>query len=134
MTKRRSSLTGSWGGAYRYPGAERETVFNARIEENGGAFIGTIQEPNDFVQSAGSVLNATIDGSRIGSAITFTKFYDHAEVRHSIRYDGSVDDALMRIEGRWVVHPGWTGTFFMVREDDGEAAEVEETAEIEVRR
>jgi hypothetical protein len=134
MTRRRSSLTGSWGGAYRYPGVEREVVFNARIEESGGAFIGTIQEPNDFLQSGGSVLNATIDGSRTGSAVTFTKFYDHAEVRHSIRYDGSVDDALMRIEGRWVVHPGWTGTFFMVREDDGEAAEVEEAAEIEVRR
>jgi hypothetical protein len=134
MIKRRSSLTGSWSGAYRYPGESRETVFNARIQEDGGAFIGTIQEPNDFVQSAGSVLNATIDGGRTGSAVTFTKFYDHADVRHSIRYDGSVDDALMRIEGRWVVHPGWSGTFFMVREDDGEATEAAEAAEIEVRR
>lgn len=134
MTKRRSSLTGGWSGAYRYAGEEREIVFNARLEENGGAFIGSISEPNDFAPAAGPVLYATIEGSRTGSSITFTKFYDHAEVRHSIRYDGEADDALMRIEGRWLVRAGLSGTFFMVREDEGEAAEMKEATEAEAPR
>jgi hypothetical protein len=134
MAKRRASLTGSWSGAYRYPGEAREVVFNARLEENGGAFIGTTQEPNDFAPTAGAVLYATIEGSRTGSAVTFTKFYDHADVRHSIRYDGEADEALMRIEGRWLVRAGLSGAFFMVREDDGEAVEVKEAAEIEAPR
>jgi hypothetical protein len=129
----RASLTGSWSGAYRYPGGRRETVFNAQIEESAGAFIGSVQEPNDFA-SGGDVLHASIEGSREGSSVTFTKFYDHADIRHSIRYDGTVDAALMRIEGRWIVRSDWSGTFFMVRDDDGEAAEAERAAEIEIRR
>ncbi|MGH6949821.1 MAG: hypothetical protein ACREH4_03055 [Vitreimonas sp.] len=129
----RASLTGSWSGAYRYPGAGRETVFNAQIEESIGAFIGSVQEPNDFA-SGGAVLHASIEGSREGASVTFTKFYDHADIRHSIRYEGAVDGTLMRIEGRWTVHIGWSGTFFMIRDDDGEAVEAEAAAEIEIRR
>lgn len=136
MSKRRSSLTGSWSGAYRYPDAGGETVFNVQLQEAGGLFVGSTQEPNDFVASTDSILHAEIGGSREGSSVAFTKFYNHADVRHSIRYEGTADDALMRIEGRWVVRSDWSGTFFMVRDDDGEAAEAEESAEatVEVRK
>ncbi len=132
---RRSSLTGSWSGAYRYAhGAE--TVFNAHIEEVGGAFVGATQEPNEFLDAPTSVLTAEIEGVRTGSSVTFTKFYNHAGIRHAIRYEGAVDGQLMRIEGRWVIQSSSSGTFFMVRDDDGEAAEAEETADatIEVRK
>ncbi|MGD9981615.1 MAG: hypothetical protein AB7H66_07850 [Hyphomonadaceae bacterium] len=137
MTKRRSSLTGGWSGAYRYPAIARaETVFNAQIEEVNGAFVGSTQEPNDFMPDAGAVLTADIEGVRDGGAVTFTKFYHHQGIRHAIRYEGAADEALMRIEGKWIVPPGWSGTFFMVRDDDGEAVEAEESADvgIEVRR
>lgn len=138
MSKRRSSLTGSWSGAFRYPGAGGETVFNAQIEETAGAFVGATQEPNDFLDATDSVLHGEIDGFREGRAVTFTKFYNHGhkEARHSIRYEGTVDDNLTRIEGRWIVSSDWSGTFFMVRDDDGAAAEAEHEAEapIEIRR
>ncbi len=45
MTKRRSSLTGSWSGAYRYPDNFPETVFNAQLEEQDGAFVGPPRSP-----------------------------------------------------------------------------------------
>ena len=137
MTRRRSSLTGSWSGAYRYPGAaDHETVFNAQIEEVGGAFVGSTQEPNEFLASGGSVLTAEIEGVRSGASVTFTKFYNHEGIRHAIRYEGAADEGLMRIQGKWIIRSDSSGTFFMVRDDDGESVEAEESAEatIEVRR
>jgi hypothetical protein len=126
MTARRASLSGSWSGAYRYRGG-RETVFNAQIAEHAGAFVGATQEPNDIVRDAGEVLHGEIEGHREGSAVTFTKFYNHGHerVRHSIRYDGAVNESLTRIEGRWTVSSQWSGTFFMARDDDGAEAAVE---------
>jgi len=129
----RSSLTGSWSGAYRYPHG-RETVFNAQIDELGGAFVGTTQEPNEFANPMLSVLTADIEGVREGRSVTFTKFYHHGGIRHAIRYEGGVDDALMRIEGRWIIPGSGSGTFFMVRDDDGAEAEAEESAEAEAGR
>lgn len=138
MTKGRSSLTGSWSGAYRYPNGGHETVFNAQITESGGAFVGVTQEPNEFLQDAVSVLHGEIEGHREGSAVTFTKFYNHGHdaTRHSIRYEGTVDANLTQIEGRWIVSSDWSGTFFMHRDDDGAAEEAETSAEatIEDRR
>jgi hypothetical protein len=135
MTKRRSSLTGSWSGAYRYSdNIDPETVFSAQIDEVGGAFIGRTQEPNLLALAAGSLLTAEIEGVRDGSVVTFTKFYDR--LQEAIRYEGAVDDGLTRIEGRWTIRGSRSGTFFMVRDDEDEAAEAEEAAEatIEVRK
>ena len=134
MSKRRSSLTGSWSGAYRYPNGGHETVFNAQIEETAGAFVGATQEPNEFLNTTDSVLHGEIDGYREGSAVRFTKFYNHGEegARHSIRYEGSVDANLSRIEGRWIVSSAWSGTFFKTRDDLGEEAAVEREVEAPV--
>jgi hypothetical protein len=136
MTKRRSSLSGSWSGAYRYPGdANPETVFNAQIEEVGAAFTGAIQEPNILRPWLGALVTADLEGVRAGSAVSFVKFYNgDGGMGHAVRYEGVADDALMRIQGTWTIPGAWSGTFFMVRDDDGEAAEAEEAAEIEVRR
>jgi hypothetical protein len=46
-----------------------------------------------------------------------------------VRYQGAVNDALTRIEGRWSIGENWSGAFFMARDDDGEAAATEERAE-----
>lgn len=136
MTKRRSSLTGSWSGAYRYSdNIDPETVFNAQIDEVGGAFVGRTQEPNLFAIAAGAVLTAEIEGVRDGSAVTFTKFYDR-RLQEAVRYEGAADDGLTRIEGRWTISGVRSGTFFMVRDDDGEEEAVVQSAEadIEIRR
>jgi hypothetical protein len=126
VTARRSSLTGAWSGAYRYPhGAE--TVFNAQIEEVGGAFIGTTQEPNQL-DAGPAVLTADIEGVRSGASVSFTKFY-HTRDWYAIRYEGAVDEALTRIEGRWSIPRSGSGAFFMVRDDEGEAAEAERAVE-----
>lgn len=132
MPGRRSSLTGSWSGAYRYPNdAGPETVFNVRIEEHGGAFTGDMQEPNLMHPGASAVASADIEGTRTGSSVTFTKFYNGSGgMNHAVRYDGEVNDALNRVQGTWTIPQVWSGTFFMEREDDFEEAEAEERAEV----
>ncbi|QGZ95641.1 hypothetical protein [Terricaulis silvestris] len=133
---RRSSLTGSWSGAYRYPDdAFPETVFNAQIEEQNGAFFGAIDEPNVADPWLNlSVLKAEIEGTRSGLQIVFTKFYSaEADLGFAIRYEGTANEALTRIEGIWI-NPEWSGPFFMTRDDDSEAVAAEEEATIEVRR
>jgi len=133
-TKRRSSLTGSWSGAFRYPGdAFPETVFNAQIEEADGTFSGQTQQPNVTHPHLGpSVFNAEIQGVRTGFHLVFDKFYD-ANVPEeygafTVHYEGEADERLSRVEGVWT--NGWSGTFFMVRDDEAEANEAEERAEI----
>lgn len=137
MTKRRSTLTGSWSGAFRYPDDFPETVFNAQIEERDGAFVGSIQEPNiGEPELLVSVLTSDIEGTRSGLSVVFTKFYGReAPVDFAIRYEGEVDESLTRIDGVWT-NPDWSGTFFMTRDDLGEeeAVEREVEAPIEVRK
>jgi hypothetical protein len=129
MTK--ASLSGVWSGAFRYPrGDMPETVFSAHIEEVGGAFTGDIQEPNALHPHLGPVISSNIEGVRTGHTVAFTKFYDGSGGQaHAVRYEGSANEMLTRIEGRWSIPNNWSGTFFMMRDDDGAADEIEETAE-----
>lgn len=128
---RHSSLTGAWSGAYRFPGdVLPETVFNVQIEEVAGAFTGALQEPNLLLRGGGGVVTADIEGVRTGRDVVFTKFYDGSGgMDHAVRYEGAVDDALTRIDGVWTIPGDWSGQFFMVRDDAGEAASAEEHAE-----
>ena len=136
MTKRRSSLTGSWSGAFRYPDdAYPETVFNAQIEEAGGAFTGNIQEPTLTRPWNGPLNMAEMEGTRAGSAVSFAKFYvGSSDIGHAVAYEGSVDAAFLRIDGKWTIPGSWSGTFFMVRDDLGEEAAVEDSVEVEMRK
>jgi len=134
MSKRRASLTGAWSGAYRFPGDSRpEVVFNVQIEEVGGAFTGALQEPNVYGFAPGAVITSEIEGVRTGQSVAFTKFYDGSGgMRHAVRYEGAADQALMRIDGKWSIPGDWSGTFFMLREDDGAAVEAEERAKADI--
>jgi hypothetical protein len=129
----RSSLTGSWSGAYRYPrGILPETVFSAVIEERDGALVGSTQEPNVLRRTPGAVITADIDGVRRGLDVTFTKYMDGSGgMRHAIRYGGTADAKLTRIDGTWTIPGDWSGTFFMTRDDNGEEAEAKAAAEAE---
>lgn len=120
MTKRRSTLTGRWSGAYRYPGdAFPETVFEAHIDEDAdGGITGIVREP-DIARDPSVVLDAGIQGTREGAELTFLKFYDDG-FHQIITYDGKVDSALEHIEGAWNIPDDWSGTFFMTRERDEE--------------
>lgn len=113
MTKRRDSLTGAWSGAYRYPrDAGRETVFNVQIVEVGGAFSGSLHEPNLSHPDFGPVVCADIEGVRSGAQVTFTKFYDGSgAMGHAVRYEGAANAALTRIDGAWTIPNVWSGTF-----------------------
>ncbi|MBK8544390.1 MAG: hypothetical protein IPL62_13090 [Caulobacteraceae bacterium] len=75
---RRSSLTGSWSGAFRYPDdAFPETVFNAQIEENiAGAFVGSVQEPNMIRPHLSAIIDATLEGAAKARRSTSSKFYN----------------------------------------------------------
>jgi hypothetical protein len=130
MTARRASLSGSWSGAYRFPNDARpEVVFNAQIDEVEGAFLGALQEPNVYDLASGSVITSEIEGVRTGQSVTFTKFYDGSGgMAHAVRYEGTADANLSRVDGKWSIPRDWSGTFFMVR-DDGAAETAVERAE-----
>jgi hypothetical protein len=135
MPARRSTLTGSWSGAYRFPNDARpEVVFNVQIEEVEGAFTGALQEPNVYRYTSGGVITSDIEGTRTGQAVAFTKFYDGSGgMAHAVRYEGTADPNLSRIDGKWSIPRDWSGTFFMVRDDGAAEAAVEraESAGIE---
>ena len=135
MTSRRASLTGSWSGAYRYPrDVMAETVFNAQIEEVGGAFTGSIQEPNLIHPELANVATADLEGVRTDLNVTFTKFYSgDGGMGHAVRYEGVANTALTRIDGAWTIRNDWSGTFFMTRDDDGEEAAAEEAVEAVIK-
>jgi hypothetical protein len=118
-------MTGTWSGAYRYPGdVLPETVFEAVIEERDGAFTGSTTEPNILRPWLGGVVTADIDGHREGQTVRFTKFMDGSgEMDHAVLYEGQADADLTRIEGGWRIPGEWSGGFFMVREG-GEAEKV----------
>ena len=63
---------------------------------------------------------------RTGQSIAFTKFYDGSGgMGHAVRYEGTADANLSRIDGKWSIPRDWSGTFFMVRDDGGAEAAVE---------
>lgn len=127
MSARRATLSGSWGGAYRYPrDARPETVFNAQIEERDGAFTGTTQEPNSLGYTPDTVVTADIDGVRSGLDVRFSKFANGSGgLHHVILYEGQANATLTRIDGRWRIPGDWSGTFFMTRDDAGAEEAVE---------
>ena len=127
MTARRASLSGSWSGAYRFPNDVRpEVVFNVQIDEVEGAFLGALQEPNVYGLASGGVITSEIEGVRTGQSVTFTKFYDGSGgMAHAVRYEGTADANLTRIDGKWSIPRDWSGTFFMVRDDGAAEAAVE---------
>ena len=134
MTTKRASLTGSWSGAYRFPNdVQPEVVFNAQVAEVGGAFTGALQEPNVYGYASGDVITSDIEGVRTGQTVVFTKFYDGSGgMAHAVRYQGAADANLSRIDGKWSIPRDWSGTFFMVRDDDGEEVAVSREASADI--
>lgn len=127
------TLTGRWMGRYDYDRGGDPVAFEVSLTETGGAITGEVMEPNKFRQDMGEMLNATLDGARSGTQVSFIKRYSGFAQGDHPQYDGSVNAALTRIEGRWQFKhiAGWGGRFMMVRNTPpGVAVERRETVEV----
>ncbi|MBX3594569.1 hypothetical protein [Sphingomonas sp.] len=123
-------LSGVWYGRYFATswGVE-ENSFIAHLEDEGGAFVGTITEPD--TTGAADIRRAFIDGSRSGASLRFTKQYDPAgPLAHAVAYSGTVTDDGTEVTGEWRFS-GYHGSFVMCREIFS-YDELEERAETEL--
>lgn len=110
-------LTGVWDGQYSYPRWLSPVHFTAVILETGAVITGTIHEQPPDGPSAGQILNASVQGEHLGSAVQFTKTYDAAPRGHRrpIFYEGMLSADGNEIEGKWTVPGSWSGKFLMIR-------------------
>ena len=121
-------LSGVWYGRYAADGGEEDNGFIAHLEELGGAFTGTISEPD---RDSGGIRRADVTGVRVGATIRFVKQYDGTGGWvHAVHYAGQVDAEGVEAAGSWIVE-GLTGGFDMQREKF-DAEELEDEVEQDV--
>ncbi|MGH6674500.1 MAG: hypothetical protein ACRECV_21340 [Xanthobacteraceae bacterium] len=113
---REQNLTGIWNGLYTYPDG-KSMSFVATLIEAGASISGTTHEPGSLGGGAGATLYASLNGSRSGSSVTFTKAYDQPDRSHRspILYEGALNGDGTEIEGRWTIVKAWSGKFLMIR-------------------
>lgn len=127
-----SDLSGEWHGIYTYPDGLGQVDFDAAISDTGGALTGTIREV-DAIYHRGAVLEATLEGSRRGTRIHFTKYYESGEEGFdTVFYAGELVDDGQEVHGRWDIPGAWAGSFVMVR-PSARAAEAVRAVEVTVR-
>lgn len=129
-------LSGRWTGMFNYPGPFPPVAFEAELREQEGSISGTISEPDESPRGTAGTLHSIVDGSREGSAVSFTKIYENEErMPEPVFYGGTVQPDGNEISGRWEIAGHWSGTFLMVRspgaaepaeEEVGEEVPVEE--------
>ena len=95
------SLTGVWDGTFIQPGVGAVT-FLATLIEAGGALSGSVTEPCMMPGCPRSEHNASLAGSRSGSAVSFVKRYEPPGYGYdTVAYEGSVNADATEIDGRW---------------------------------
>lgn len=122
-------VTGVWDGIFSYPRAMPPNHFVAELREEQGRIVGETREPSDSPQDETSELDAFIEGTRSGTDIVFTKFYDSKRRLQPIAYHGTLRADGTEISGRWTVRNDWSGTFLMMRRANQAAAETRAIAE-----
>lgn len=131
----RIDLTGRWTGVYFYPiDAELNaaddlpaTPFTAELTDRGGYLTGTTVEPDLTGPPGSPPIEATLEGDRSGLRIGFTKTPAGRQT-HTIDYHGAVSADGDMIDGVWIIHGDWSGTFRMQRRSIDEEARVRELA------
>ncbi|HEX8223606.1 MAG TPA: hypothetical protein VF605_07300 [Allosphingosinicella sp.] len=123
-------LSGRWTGMFNYPGPFPPVGFEAELRDLGGSITGTVSEPDEDPYGTGGTLHAVVEGSRQGSAVTFSKMYDDAErMPEPVFYSGTIQPDGNEISGRWEIAGQWSGTFLMVRHPGAAEAAEEEAGE-----
>jgi hypothetical protein len=127
-----SDLTGVWEGNYAYPNSLQPVPFTVELRDHDGKLVGEVSEPAPPYMKAGEV-RAIVTGECGGALVRFTKVYDTIDhFREPVRYAGTLDEDECEIAGKWIIGPGWSGTFVMTRPKPArEKAEVEEEATVE---
>lgn len=110
------TLTGVWDGTFIQPSVGAVT-FLAALIESGGALTGSVTEPCMSPGCPVATHNASIAGSRSGSAVSFVKRYEPPGYGYTrVFYEGVVNADATEIDGRWKLPDNSaTGTFPMIR-------------------
>ena len=132
----RVDLTGRWTGVYFYPvDAEWNcddslpaTPFTAELTDRGGYLSGTTVEPDLAGPPGAPPIEATLEGDRLGLRIGFTKTPEGRQT-HTIDYHGEVSADGDMIDGVWIIHGAWSGTFRMERRSIDEETRARELAD-----
>ncbi len=118
------NLTGVWQGLFTYPRALKAGHFNATLIETANHLSGSTSEMWLWGSRAGETVLAMLSGRRAGNSVTFTKTYEGPEEpNHSVKYEGTLTDDFLEIEGRWFIPGVWAGRFLMIR-SGGRSVEV----------
>jgi hypothetical protein len=130
---RRHDLSGTWQGRYSYFDPREPVAFVAVVIDAAGMLGGTIHERCGEGEAAGKYLYATLSGQHTGAAATFVKTYDGTGGwKHSVDYEGMINEDGTEITGHWRVHDGWgvgTGPFLMMRANGKEEAVIRKAAQ-----
>jgi hypothetical protein len=108
-------LSGQWIGRYE-GGGNRPTPFIVTISGAAGRFRGQMTEQNTFAEQPAARLYANIAGeTRPDGRVVFVKTYDGtANVSHSVRYEGRIDESGRVVTGEWRIE-NTRGAFRMER-------------------
>jgi hypothetical protein len=120
-------VSGVWYGRYTGDYCGQDNGFIALLEESGGAFDGSISEPDD--QRRSGTRRADVEGRRAGDQLSFVKQYDGSGgYTHAVRYSGHVNDEGTEVSGVWAVD--WLRGRFAMEREKFSAEELEEAEEI----
>ncbi|MEZ0242068.1 MAG: hypothetical protein ACAH11_01750 [Sphingomonas sp.] len=116
-----ADMSGNWIGFYSFPIDLPPVRFDAVLLERAGRITGSIEEIDEAWGNGHLV--STVDGTRSGLDVRFTKFYDSGDENFdTVQYEGTLDADSAEISGEWHIPGEWSGSFIMTRE---RAAEVE---------
>ena len=105
MTDCRPDLSGTWQGRYSYLDQREPVAFVAVMIDVVGSLGGTIHERCGEGEATGDTLYATLRGRHSGSTVTFIKTYDGSTGgwKHSVDYEGTINEDATEITGNWQV-------------------------------
>ena len=116
MAAPHENLTGVWHGLYSYAVYREPVYFVATLIDAGSSFSGTTHESEIGEEGSPLTLFASVDGSRTGKAVVFTKSYDGSSGwSHAVSYAGMITVDGAEIEGIWSIGSQATGRFLMIR-------------------
>jgi hypothetical protein len=116
MAMPKDSLTGVWHGLYQYVAYREPVYFVATLIDAGSFISGTTHESEVGETGAPLTLFASIEGTKSGQAVSFTKTYDGSGGwDHAVAYDGRLNAEGSEIEGAWRIGVEAFGRFLMIR-------------------